>query len=77
MKYLSSFGFARFGQKRALQDKDPRLEYLLGFGFGFGGLAQDRKRTDADENKLFEYKENNEGEFSIKKRMDSIVGSDQ
>ena len=77
MKYLSSFGFARFGQKRALQDKDPRLEYLLGFGFGFGGLVQDRKRTDVHENKLFESKENDEGEISMKKRMDSIVGSDQ
>ena len=77
MKYLSSFGFARFGQKRALKDKDPRLEYLLGFGFGFGGLAQDRKRTDVDESKLFESKENDKGEFSMKKRMDSIVGSDQ
>ena len=49
----------------------------LGFGFGFGGLAQDRKRTDADEDKLFESKENDEGAFSMKKRMDSIVGSDQ
>ena len=50
--YLTGFGFSNFGQKRSPPKKkeeetDPRIGYLMGFGFGFGRMNREEKRMDA------------------------------
>ena len=51
-KYLTGFGFTNFGQKRSPPEKkeeetDPRIGYLVGFGFGFGRMNREDKSLDA------------------------------
>ena len=80
-KYSSNFRERRSHSKKKEEETDPRIGYLVGFGFGFGRISQEKKRRDASAESKDELKGGNEaleekGNLMVK-RMDSIVGSDQ
>ena len=80
-KYSSNFRERRSQLKKKEEETDPRIGYLVGFGFGFGRMSQEKKRMDASAERKDEVKGGNEaleekGNLLVK-RMDSIVGSDQ